>query len=621
MSSTSYRKRHGKEKEGIRMEQKVRILDENTANQIAAGEVVEKPASVVKELVENALDAGATSIEVTIMEGGIEFIRVVDNGCGMDEENAVLALQRHATSKITSAQDLQRLDTLGFRGEALPSIASVSHFSLLTRPADCEFATLVTVDGGKKLQSLATGGSIGTSVTVEELFFNVPARRKFLKTITTEGRYINDILCKIALSRPDVRFVLINNGKEILSTPGNGDDLATIAAVYGRKLREELLNVDYSDNGISVTGYISKPTTLKGTRSWQTFFVNGRTINNKMLAKAVDHAFQSQIPKTGFPFALLRLNIDASQVDVNVHPQKSEIKFSDDSAVYRTVFHALGNALQHPLSGEQTTASVQNDVLFTSGNKPQKSATSYQGSFGDGERAYNSIWKVPDRIAETPVIPFIAAQKIIADKEIQPEPVIDFQDSDNGVDRIWPLGQIARTFIVAQSETSLYLIDQHAAHERIMYDKLVKAHQDIPCQELLLPIFIDALPQEIALYEEKKDIFAALGVLAEAGGDSLLRVSALPVDIQPGEAEEFFRDIFTLLNKQKDINPADLRKEVLHYAACHSAIRAGELLSINQMRKLILELLNTEHPFTCPHGRPCMVEMDTDELFKLFKRT
>ena len=316
----------------------VQLLDINTANQIAAGEVVEKPASVVKELVENALDAGASQIDVTTFGGGTEYIRVVDNGCGMSEANARLAVLRHATSKIVKAEDLMSLHTLGFRGEALPSIASVSNFTLLTRPADEDLATSVHIDGGENMEVTSTGGSAGTTVIVENLFFNVPARRKFLKTTVTEGRYISELLTKLALSRPDVRFRLVNNDKEVLHTPGDGDLQGAIRALYGRNVAQELLTVNFADPQIKITGFIGKPTLLKGNRAWQTLFVNGRSIGNKMLAKAIDHAYQSQIPKSGFPFAVLNIIIDTAAVDVNVHPQKSEIKFSDESLVYKAMF-------------------------------------------------------------------------------------------------------------------------------------------------------------------------------------------------------------------------------------------------------------------------------------------
>jgi len=610
----------------------IKVLDKNTANQIAAGEVVEKPASVVKELVENSLDAGATNISVTIFAGGTEFIRVTDNGSGMSETNAKLSVLRHATSKITSANDLLSLHTLGFRGEALPSIASVSKFNMLTRLPQEEFATSITMDGDSIPDVGRTGGNIGTTITVRDLFFNVPARRKFLRTVNTEGRYINEIIAKVALSRPEVHFSLTNNDKEIVNTPGNSDLKDTIAALYGKNVSQELLAVDYADNGIKITGFIGKPTVLKGTRQWQSIFVNGRIINNRMISKAIDHAYQSQIPKSGFPFAVIKLEMDSNTIDINVHPQKSEIKFGDEGAVYRVVYHALTDALTKPLGGQEIPGSLEGTIkggVIKAG--PAESLAGGHGQGGPVNREYyaphqEQIWKTPDQIGETPAPNILAAQRTgepIQNDNIQTAEVdkIAMEAAGTGVDTIWPLGQINRTFIVAQSEKNLYLIDQHAAHERIMYDRFIRRQEPIPTQQFLMPIFVEADKEGVAMVEEKRQEFLKLGVDVEPAGETLLRVSGLPADIENSRAEGFIHDILNLLAQEKAIKPTDLREEVLHYAACHSAIRAGEVLNMRQMRQVILQLLNTEHPFTCPHGRPCMVEISTEELFKMFKRT
>jgi len=607
------------------MEAEVRVLDQNTANQIAAGEVVEKPASVVKELIENSLDAGANNIEVTIYEGGTEYIRVVDNGSGMSKANANLSVLRHATSKIRNAEDLQSIHSLGFRGEALPSIASVAKFELITRLHDEEFATAITINGGTDTECIATGGNVGTAITVRDLFFNVPARRKFLRTVNTEGRYINEIISKIALSRPDVHFRLLNNDKEVINTPGNGNLVDTIASIYGKNVANDLIALKYEYNGIGVSGYIGKPTMLKGTRQWQTIFVNGRTINNRMIGKALDHAYRSQIPKGGFPFAVLDITVDTANIDINVHPQKSEIKFGDEGAVYRVVYHALSDALTKPLLGSVDmgkSVTEHSDNTDNTDNSAMYTKRPFSGGGNNYQANQQQIWKTPERIAENNGIEFSAAQRTDENMNLShTDNNIAIKDVDNGVDNIWPLGQIDRVFIVAQSETALYLIDQHAAHERVMYDKLVNSHQNIPTQQFLIPLYLDATPQEVSSIEEYRKEFMQLGVDVEPSGETILRVSSLPADIKNDEAEEFIREILTLLSENKKINPADLREEVLHYAACHSAIRAGEVLNIRQMRALILELLNTEHPFTCPHGRPCMVEITSEELYKMFKRT
>lgn len=694
-------------------EHAVRLLDTNTANQIAAGEVVEKPASVVKELVENALDAGADKIEVTIFAGGTEYIRVTDNGCGMSEADAKMAVLRHATSKLTKAEDLLSLNTLGFRGEALPSIASVSNFTLLTRPESEEFATSVHIDGGENTEVTASGGSTGTTVIVENLFFNVPARRKFLKTVSTEGRYISELLTRLALSRPDVRFKLVNNDKEVLSTPGDGDLEHAIKALYGKNVAENLLEVSLNDPKVRVSGFIGKPTLLKGTRQWQTFFVNGRCIGSKMLSKAMDHAYQSQIPKSGFPFAVINLKVDTASVDVNVHPQKSEIKFSDDSLIYKAMYKALTDALTKPMSAQKTQVTLLPDSEMNVFVKPQPQAVSVpvapapqpkpayqpqQPVFKGGteqifktpecreepqsaaEPVFKSsaepIFKTPERNEEQPAaeellvneqqpVPTIKKEQAEQQAMWQPfddfnktsatvsytkgyqEPVLEvhearsefanpqptgaapaanretiaFTDTDSGMDTIWPIGQVDKTFIIAQSETTLYLIDQHAAHERILYDKLVASHEQIPSQQLLMPLYVDMAADDIALIEEHRDEFLALGVDAASAGESLLRVSSLPADIKADAAEDFINAISKMLREMRNVNGSDLRQEVLHMTACKAAIKAGQLLNMRQMRQLIIDLCNTTHPFTCPHGRPCMIEIDSNQLYKMFKRT
>lgn len=716
-------------------EQEVRLLDTNTSNQIAAGEVVEKPASVVKELVENALDAGADSIEVTIFEGGTGYIRVTDNGSGMSEANARLALQRHATSKIRDAEDLHRLHTLGFRGEALPSIASVSRFELLTRPHSAEMGTSIRVEGGEAMECLQTGAPPGTAIIVKDLFFNVPARRKFLKTVSTEGRYITEMLTRIALARPDVRFKLTADDREVLVTPGKGDLKDTIASLYGRQVSDELLPVRQEGvfAHVSVNGFIGKPTLLKGNRGWQTLLVNGRSVNNLMISKAIEHAYQSQIPKRGFSFAVLDIRVDPAMIDVNVHPQKSEVKFSDESSVYKAVYRALTDALTRPLRAEGQTEEDPNrqalqailqraedggsrageetggNTALTGGSQaavppeegsgkssdvtPEAAQQSMFGeaadrgrqghlnrdlgdeawgvgvlsgalgrerglnkafSAGDGaeSRGYGSerswgtgssgsvearhphrdpgqIWKTPGSVygeeaPKEPVYSLGEARQQMQQAEALPGSgnAVSMQLSGNNtLDVLWPIGQVDKTFIIAQSEDTLYLIDQHAAHERILYDKLVLSHNAIPAQQLLLPLYITLQPEEVDLLTEHHDTFFALGVDVSAAGENSVRVASLPSDIRSEDAEDYIREIARYLQEHRRPEASELRQDVLHMTACRAAIKAGEVLNMRQMRQLILDLCNTTHPFTCPHGRPCMIAVTSEELYKMFKRT
>ncbi len=668
-------------------EREVRLLDTNTSNQIAAGEVVEKPASVVKELVENALDAGADSIEVTIFEGGTEYIRVADNGCGMTEQNARMALQRHATSKIREVDDLRSLHTLGFRGEALPSIASVSRFELLTRPQQEELATSIKVNGGEEEECIQTGGPAGTTVIVKDLFYNVPARRKFLKTVSTEGRYITEMLTRIALARPDVRFKLTSNDKEVLVTPGLGNLKDTITALYGKKVSEDLLPVklDGVFAGILVQGFIGKPTLLKGTRGWQTILVNGRSISNLMISKAIEHAYQSQIPKRGFAFAVLDIQVDPVTIDVNVHPQKSEIKFSDESAIYKAVFRALTDALTKPMHAEQEKSLQEQNrqalaaVLERAENENDSAAgqetgavrnepagqqtifgeiadTGRQGhlnrDFGEDINRYGhyenrethfgnhrqsgaafshprqEIWKRPDKAygeesPKEPVYSLGETRQLLQDQApLQTDNTVAMQlAGEDTLETIWPIGQVDKTFIIAQSEDTLYLIDQHAAHERILYDRLVLTHNNIPAQQLLIPLYVTLQPEDVELLEQHHDAFYKLGVDITTAGENSVRIASLPSDIRNEDAEDFIREIAQYLRDHRTPEASELRQDVLHMTACRAAIKAGEVLNMRQMRQLIIDLCNTTHPFTCPHGRPCMIAVTSDELYKLFKRT
>ena len=668
-------------------EREVRLLDTNTSNQIAAGEVVEKPASVVKELVENALDAGADSIEVTIFEGGTEYIRVADNGCGMTEQNARMALQRHATSKIREVDDLRSLHTLGFRGEALPSIASVSRFELLTRPQQEELATSIKVNGGEEEECIQTGGPAGTTVIVKDLFYNVPARRKFLKTVSTEGRYITEMLTRIALARPDVRFKLTSNDKEVLVTPGLGNLKDTITALYGKKVSEDLLPVklDGVFAGILVQGFIGKPTLLKGTRGWQTILVNGRSISNLMISKAIEHAYQSQIPKRGFAFAVLDIQVDPATIDVNVHPQKSEIKFSDESAIYKAVFRALTDALTKPMHAEQEKSLQEQNrqalaaVLERAENENDSAAgqetgavrnepagqqtifgeiadTGRQGhlnrDFGEDINRYGhyenrethfgnhrqsgaafshprqEIWKRPDKAygeesPKEPVYSLGETRQLLQDQApLQTDNTVAMQlAGEDTLETIWPIGQVDKTFIIAQSEDTLYLIDQHAAHERILYDRLVLTHNDIPAQQLLIPLYVTLQPEDVEMLEQHHDAFYKLGVDITTAGENSVRIASLPSDIRNEDAEDFIREIAQYLRDHRTPEASELRQDVLHMTACRAAIKAGEVLNMRQMRQLIIDLCNTTHPFTCPHGRPCMIAVTSDELYKLFKRT
>jgi DNA mismatch repair protein MutL len=606
------------------MDNKIIVLDANTANKIAAGEVVEKPASVVKELIENSLDAGARAVEIEIAGGGVKYIRVTDDGAGMSEEDARLAVLRHATSKIKTEDDLMIIRTMGFRGEALPSIASVSRFTLLTRPADAELAVKVTLAGGEGQDVIKTGAGLGTSVIVEDLFFNIPARRKFLRTENTEGRHVSETVERLALSRPDVRFSLINNGRRVLSTPGGGELADAIESVYGGKAREELLALNCERDGLKITGYAGKPSLLKSSRQWQTMIVNGRVITSRFIARALDQAYQSQLPKSGYPFAVVVLELDPAKTDINVHPQKSEIKFSDEQSVYRAVYRAVSDALTEPLRGsakpvETRTESGAAAVLTEQVAKSVPPPASYR----------TDVWKkTPYSVREEATVygkqaarDFFAGRDALLVEEKLPFENAEPERAMSAEGALWPLGQIARMYIVAQSEDALYLIDQHAAHERILFDRLSARKENVPVQELLLPLHIQLPSEEIDLALVHKETFRTLGFDLAAAGPDALKLSAVPADLAAEELEEFIRQALIFINGMKKPDPGELRRELVAMASCRAAIKGGQTLNIRQMRELIEQLMNTRHPFTCPHGRPVIIKYSRSELDRMFKRT
>ena len=579
---------------------KIHVLDDNTINKIAAGEVVERPASVIKELIENAMDAGATRIEVEIMAGGTSFMRVTDNGKGMSKEDASVAILRHATSKIQEVSDLNSISTMGFRGEALPTIASVSRFTMLTREPGSDLGTKVEISGGKAPDIIEMGCNVGTSIKVEDLFFNTPARKKFLKTNHTEGGKINDFIIKLALSRPDIAFQFINNNKTSVVTPGNGNLFDTVQAVYGGQVADSLLKAIYGgqvadslltlnleDEDLKISGFITKPSMLKSSRTWQTFIVNGRIIQNRAIAKAIDNAYRSLIPKSGFPFTVLNIEVPQRTIDVNVHPQKSEMKFEDESRIFKAVYKAVLDAIR-PSSGSLTEVAAvvekpkveysMEPMQFVPASAPApavSSAPAHSGSYQP-----KTIYEAVSRPAVKPAVSFAEAQKQLQQErqvhyqpqerheQVADSPQPDLSNTDNAdasndpskmdmstVDqsaamqttentgRMIPIGQVDLTYIIAQDLKGLYIIDQHAAHERILFDKLSAMADGIPSQQLLVHQLLTFDRKEAALVEDNKELFAKLGFHLEAAGDFDYRLMEVPADVPVGEAEDIIREI------------------------------------------------------------------------------
>ena len=622
----------------------IHVLDDTTINKIAAGEVVERPASVVKELVENAMDAGATAIEIEIMGGGISFIRVTDNGHGMTRADAQTAILRHATSKISSVSDLQTVATLGFRGEALPTIASVSRFSLLTRRGTDDLGTRVDILGGKPPEIEDAGCEIGTTVRVEELFFNTPARKKFLKTNTTEAGKISDYVIRLALSRPDIAFRFINNNRLTIMTAGDDSLHRAIESIYGGDTAGALIPLDIHDEEaeIRITGYISKPSVIRSSRAWQTYIVNGRTIQNRAIAKAIDNVYRALVPKMGFPLAVLRIEVPQRTIDVNVHPQKTEIKFEDEGRIFKAVYKSVLDAIRGaagetaaiaasvekpkfhceavplsvgtPASGAPYTAHTSapaNTPANSYALPPVRPQTVHEAVQWRGQRI--DLRAAQDRMG----IERSAERATFAAAQTAALPTESVEIEGN----LLPIGQVDLTYIIAQSAQSLYIVDQHAAHERILFDRFSAQADGIPSQQMLVHAILSFDAREAQYIDENAELFDRLGFHLEPAGEREYRLTEAPADIPLDEAEDTIREVLVSLGDLHAATPANLRQAGIATMACRAAIKAGEELNVRQMEILLDELRRTPFPFTCPHGRPTILRFDTHDLAKMFKRT
>ena len=583
----------------------IHVLDETTINKIAAGEVVERPASVIKELIENSIDASATNIEVEIGDGGVAYMRITDNGIGMTEEDARLAILRHATSKIQRVEDLFDIASLGFRGEALASIASVSHFSLTTRKADSDLGTRITVDGGTFTDCIPYGAAPGTTIEIRDLFYNTPARRKFLKSERTESSKIQDIVGKLALSNPHISFKLIVDDRVAIITPGNGNIGDTVAALYGYKTKDDIFTVAYESDSIYIDGVVSKPTLLKSTRIWQTIIVNNRVISDKTIMKAIDNAYHALLPKNGHPLVVLNITVPAGMVDINVHPRKSEVKFSDDKIIFKAVYHGILNALNNPLHERYERESsvymgISESLSKDSSNTPNTAIN--QGddntNISHGNSTYDSYRTPPvvhdDMQSAEHIATAVDYDKVFGGRRTKgyevmrgettqfveslkakgytpPAPKATYEQSSfidesfdavpkeftsytkEDIDRFkslsqdireqdseertiqnsgfLPMGQVASCYILAKKGDDLYIIDQHAAHERVRYDKLCKSSESIPMQSILVPQYSEATDDEMNLVEEERETLLDLGFDVELGGPTKIKLVGAPVDL------------------------------------------------------------------------------------------
>ncbi|QKI82184.1 DNA mismatch repair endonuclease MutL [Kroppenstedtia eburnea] len=616
----------------------IRLLDDQLANRIAAGEVVERPASVVKELVENALDAGADRIHIEIIEGGIRSIRVSDNGKGMDREDALLAFERHATSKIRRERDLFSIRSLGFRGEALPSIASVSKLTLTTARAE-GIGTRLVLEGGKLLSTEDAARSPGTEVSVEELFFNTPARLKYLKTVNTEVSHVADHVGRQALAHPGISFVLMHNGKELFRTPGDGKLLHVAHALYGKQVARKMLPVDAEDMDFKVEGLAAKPEVTRSNRSYISIVVNGRYIRNIPVSQAVLRGYDTLLPIGRYPIVVLSLSMDPKLVDVNVHPAKLEVRLSKEQELCRLIEGGLKALFREHVLIPQA-ASPRRE------HHPEPHPVQQRLQWNDDaslRRRKEETWKVREtgatlRSEPEPVSPPAPAAPPAPEpadpgrfpappgdeKKTGPieEPGAEESASGGELPDLTPLTQIHGTYIIAQAEDGFYLMDQHAAHERIYYERFYSRMQegDGRLQALLMPLTVECTPAEAEVIRQWVPHLSELGMEMEPFGNTAFLVRSHPVWFPKGSEEELLWEVLDWVKRGERVDPARLQDDGAKLMACKAAIKANRHLRREEMESLIQQLRACITPYTCPHGRPILIHFSTYEIEKMFKR-
>lgn len=617
----------------------IRRLDDYTINKIAAGEVVERPASVVKELVENSIDAQASAITVEIKDGGISLIRVTDNGIGIPKEDVTTALLRHTTSKITAVEDLDKIESLGFRGEALASIAAVSQLEIITKAYGEVTGKRVECYGGKIITEEEVGCPEGTTIIMRNLFYNIPARKKFLKKPATESSYISDMVYKIALGHPEVSFKFINNNSVVFHTSGNNELKNAVFNVYGKEVVKHMLSIEETEQDLKLIGLIGKPSLNRANRSYENFYINGRYIKSKILENAVEDAYNTLLPINKFPVVVLHIFIPANKIDVNVHPTKMEVRFKDEEEIYQFIY----NGIHKNLFKEDLIPQVNLD------NKKEKlfNPEPVQGRLPEPFEIKRKNLEYKD-ISIHPV--FSPEDKYIKVKESNQE--LNFSHKENlyenkpcGTEKkeactIFEkekvhkedkapsfrhykiIGQVFQTYWLVEQDNSLYIVDQHAAHERILYEKFIHDFKQgkVYSQPLLEPVVFEVTPKEKEIVEDNISLFKKFGFEIEEFGESAYLVRELPILFEGPVDSSFFLEIIDTLNDERIKNLYDMKLNHIALLSCKGAVKAKDQLSTVEAKALIEELLNLDNPFTCPHGRPTIISMSQYELEKKFKR-
>lgn len=662
--------------------QHIQVLDQVTIDKIAAGEVIERPASIVKELVENAIDAGATHVTIEIEEGGISLIRITDDGSGIMKEDIRNAFLRHSTSKIRNVEDLLHITSLGFRGEALSSIAAVTKVEVITKTKEAILGTRYVIEGGQELSLDEAGASDGTTFIIRQLFYNVPARRKFLKTAMTEAGHVQDLLIRLALSHPEVAFRFLNNNQEKLRTSGSGKLKDVIYNIYGRDVASNLLELDYRQGGIYITGYLGKPLITRGNRNFETFFVNGRYVKSTMISRAVEDAYKDFMMQHKFPFVVLHFQVDTETVDVNVHPTKMELRFQNQQEVYKTVFEAIHRQLLEPelipqvevpepltspvqkkkktpspdlklvrrvMPSDSKEAAVSiattpidsaaqtvpepvkeephNEDYFI--RKMRERVMSYHNRNSSAEvkdqkkifrpeeqkkRIQTSVREATTyKINETPVVQKPEQLNLFEEKLLKREVRAEYR----------LIGQVFDTYWLVQFQDNLYIIDQHAAHERVLYERTLKEmkNREFTSQYLSPPIILTLSMQEAELLKTHKERFERIGFEIEPFGGEEYAIRAVPANLFSIAKKELFMEMLDNLADGLSTNMTpDIIDEKVASMSCKAAVKGNNRLSAQEVDALIGELLELENPYHCPHGRPTIIAMSKKELEKKFKR-
>lgn len=630
------------------------VLDELTVNKIAAGEVVERPASVIKEMVENSIDAGATQISVEIRRGGITYIRISDNGSGIAPDDILLAFEKHATSKITCGEDLNSIQTLGFRGEALSSISAVAKVEVTTRVKGAPSGVKVAIHGGTLMENTTCGCPEGTTFVVRELFFNTPARYKFLKKDVTEASHVIDCVERIALAHPEIAFRLINNGSEVLRTRGDGSLKNAIYSIYGKDVVAQVKEVFFEDKGVTIKGYVGGIGTATASRGRQSLFINGRYVKSKLINAAIDEAYSTLMMRGKYPFLVLDIQLLPTYVDVNVHPTKMEVRFSEDGNVYRWVYNAIQSALfkkEMPETAEEPEVVQQveqpkpkmhiehaNITRPVATPTPEPTPTPvapaktklYTTPFDwksklevREERAEykEAVQTLP--IAEPVIEPVAEEVKAPKTEKVVAVPVEDFSTEYKILKEARYIGQIFETFLILQYGEQMILLDQHAAHERVLYEKIKAEYEsaEVASQQLLTPVVVELSKSEYQTYEGCKDYFSQVGFGIEPFGEDCIVIRETPTFVEIAHAKEVVLSILqTGLEEGKNAGKITLDAEAMHQKACKAAVKANHALNPMEVRTLLDSMMALKNPFTCPHGRPITIQMSKGELERKFKR-